>query len=239
MLRLILDAIQNLSINNELGFLAQSRWYSEARLDSCFKPATQYDPLGEGQTHADAVIGDFDFREETRTGLRLKSCAHQFVVVEAKMFSNLSQGTRNAPTYDQAARNVACMATTIARSNLRVDDLESVGFFVIAPHLDKRCNRPTNLEARVRSDSIRSGVRQRIAQYETSNRPETVELRKWENNYFHPLVDRLCAENRLGVLYWDETLEAITKAKPSEGADLKRFYERCLSLGAPAPGARA
>jgi hypothetical protein len=94
-------------------------------------------------------------------------------------------------------------------------------------------------DSRCDSELKHSGVRQRIAQYETSNRPETVELRKWENDYFHPLVDRLCAENRLGVLYWDETLEAITKAKPSEGTDLKRFYERCLSVGAPPPDARA
>ena len=71
MLCLIFDAIQNLSLNNELRFLARCRGHSEARLDSRFQPATQSDPLGEGQTHADGVIGDLDFREETRTGLRL------------------------------------------------------------------------------------------------------------------------------------------------------------------------
>jgi hypothetical protein len=70
MLCLIFDAIQNLSINNELRFLAQCRKHSEARLDSRFQPAMQSDPPGEGQTHADGVIGDLDFREETRTGLR-------------------------------------------------------------------------------------------------------------------------------------------------------------------------
>jgi hypothetical protein len=230
MLRLILDAVQTFSINSELRFLAGSRWYSEALLDSCFQPATKSDPLGEGHAHADAVIGHFDFREETRTGLRLRSCSRQFVVVEAKMFSNLSQGTKNAPTYDQAARNVACMATTIAHSNLRVNDLESVGFFVIAPRLDERHNRNTNLESRVRFDSIRSAVCQRIADYETGNRPETVALRKWEHEYFHPLIDRLCAESRLNVLCWDETLEAIAKVEPSYGVDLKQFYERCLSM---------
>jgi PIN domain nuclease of toxin-antitoxin system len=54
-------------------------------------------------------------------------------VIEAKMFSNLSRGTKNALEYDQAARNVACMAHTIAKSGIQVDDLKSVGFFVIAP----------------------------------------------------------------------------------------------------------
>jgi hypothetical protein len=230
MLCLILDAIQTLNINNELGFLKRSDWYSEARLDSCFHPTTRADLLSEGSTHADAVVGDFDFKEETAAGLRLRSDSRQFVVVEAKMFSNLSRGTKNAPAYDQAARNVACMACTIAHSNLRVSDLESVGFFVIAPNITKRRNRNTNLESCIRPDSIRSAVSQRIAGYEAHNRPEAGELRKWERDYFLPLVDRLCTEDRLKVLCWDESLEAIAKVLPSHGADLKRFYERCLSL---------
>jgi hypothetical protein len=138
MLRLMLDAIQSNDVNNVLRFLAQSRWYSEARLDPPFRPVAKQDSLGEGPTRADGVIGHFDFREETKAGLRLKSDADQFVVIEAKMFSNLSRGTKNAPEYNQAARNVACMAFTIARSEIEVSDLESVGFFVIAPHIDRR-----------------------------------------------------------------------------------------------------
>jgi hypothetical protein len=63
----------------------------------------------------------------------LNAGSFQFVVIEAKMFSNLSRGTKNALEYDQAARNVACMAHTIAKSGIQVDDLKSVGFFVIAP----------------------------------------------------------------------------------------------------------
>jgi hypothetical protein len=230
MLCLVLDAIQTLNINNELGLLRHSRWYSEALLESRFHPTTRSDPLSEGSTHADAVIGDFDFKEETATGLRLRSDSRQFVVIEAKMFSNLSRGTKNAPAYDRAARNVACMANIVAHSNLQVSDLESVGFFVIAPNVTKRRNRNTNLESCIRPDSIRSAVSQRIAGYEVRNRPEAGELRKWERDYFHPLVDRLCTEDRLKVLCWDESLEAIAKVLPSHGADLKRFYERCLSL---------
>jgi len=114
MLRLILDAVQSNDMDSDLRFLPQSRWYSEARLDSPFQPVARPDALGEGATRADGVIGHFTFREQTKAGLRLHAGASQFVVVEAKMFSNLSRGTKNALEYDQAARNVACMANTIA-----------------------------------------------------------------------------------------------------------------------------
>ncbi len=165
MLRLILDAIQSNEIDNDLRFLPGSRWYSEARLDPPFQPVAKPDALGEGPTHADGVIGHFDFRDQTKAGLRLKTGADQFVVIEAKMFSNLSRGTKNALEYNQAARNVACMAHTIEKSGIRVGDLKSVGFFVIAPHRDRRSSRNTNLESSMRADAIRSAVKLRIEKW--------------------------------------------------------------------------
>jgi hypothetical protein len=230
MLRLILDAVQRFGISNELRFMPQARWHSDARLDTCFRRRVKRDLLGEGPTRADGVIGHFDFREETKAGLRLTSGSRQFVVVEAKMFSNLSPGTKYALTYDQAARSVACMADTLARSKVRAHDLESVGFFVIAPHPDKRRNRNTNLESCTSALSIRAAVDNRIREYERQSRPEATELRRWEDQYFHPFVERLCNENRLKVLCWDDSLEAITNADPSYGAELNQFYRRCLSF---------
>jgi hypothetical protein len=116
MLRLLLYAVQTLGINSTpLAFEDGARWYSEALLGSSFGRQHRADPLAEGVTNADGVIGHFDFRPATKAGLRLRPGAKQFVVVEAKMFSKLSTGTKNARTYNQAARNVACMATAMRR----------------------------------------------------------------------------------------------------------------------------
>ena len=90
------------------------------------------------------------------------------------------------------------MANTIAHSKLQVSDLESIGFFVIAPNVAKRRNRNTNLESCIRPDSIRSAVSQRIAGYEVRNRAEAGELRKWETDYFHPQVDRVYTDMKTG-----------------------------------------
>ncbi len=73
-----------------------SRWYSEARLSSPFLPRTRGDKLGEGHTHADGVIGHFDFRHKTTAGLKLTEGATQLYILEAKMGSKLTAGTSNA-----------------------------------------------------------------------------------------------------------------------------------------------
>ena len=50
-------------------------------------------------------------------GARLLPDATQLMVIKAKIFSPLSGGTRNAPGFDQAARNVACITRLLARAN--------------------------------------------------------------------------------------------------------------------------
>jgi hypothetical protein len=235
MLRLVLDAIGACSLpDHSLRFMPNSKWFSEARLNSPFRPRFRQDPLGEGFTNADAVIGHFDFRPATNVGMRLVPDAHQFVVVEAKMFSNLSGGTKNAPLYNQAARNVACMAETIARSGLSLDSLETVGFFIVAPDIGIRRERDTNLERFLDHASICATVNQRIQIYEELSRKEANDLREWEKNYFRPLVDRLFHEGQIAVLRWEDSIDAIGAADREWGAELTEFYKRCLSF-APLP----
>ena len=59
--------------------------------------------------------------------------AKQLVVIEAKLGSGLSGGVKNAPNFDQAARNVACMANMLHRRNLAPTSFDRLGFHVVAP----------------------------------------------------------------------------------------------------------
>jgi hypothetical protein len=234
MLRLVLDAFQSLNLTlGSLRFARDAKWFSEALLESPFKPSLRADPLGEGFTNADAVIGNFEFRPATRAGLRLHQDASQFVVVEAKMFSNLSAGTKNAPGYNQAARNVACIAEAVAKSGRSVESFASLGFFVIAP--DKRHRKPgyTNLESSMDPEAIRVAVDQRIRAYEAAERPEARKLRQWQAANFAPLVERLATQGSLAVLSWENCISQIATADASGGDELKAFYDRCLAY-APA-----
>ena len=230
MLRLVLDAMEKLGIQKHpLRFLQTAKWYSEARLASPFRATSRADTLAEGFTHADGVVGHFDFHEATKAGLRLEPAGRQFVVIEAKMFSNLSAGTKNAPAYNQAARNVACMAAAMEQAGRQIDDFDSVGFFVLAPSLDRRRAGSTNLESCLAVDAIRLAVHQRIASYESAIRHEAAGLRRWETEFFLPLVDRLDRAGSMAVLSWEDCIGAIGGADGETGVELAAFYQRCLS----------
>lgn len=239
MLRLILDAFERLNIRQHpLSFDANARWYSEARLGSRFQAQRRDDELAEGFTNADGVVGHFDFRATTTAGLTLRPDAAQFVVLEAKMFSNLSRSTKNAPNFNQAARNVACMAAALADTGRPVSDYASLGFFVVAPRPEQRGAARSNLEAFMDPTLIKQRVHERISAYEEAARAEAPALRAWEQAYFLPLVSRLAENRRLAVLSWDECIDAVAAADAMTGEDLRDFYRRCLAF-APQAGTRS
>ncbi len=242
MLRLVLEAMKHLKVSDHpLRFLSTSTWYSEARLLSPFRPRWKGDPLGEGFTNADGVIGDFQFRSGTKAGLELSPEAKQFVVVEAKMMSGLSTKTGNASGYDQAARNVACMAEVLKEWDVAVPEdrkrkarrPELVGFFVIAPEeeIRRRGGRASNLEELTKASSIRRAVERRIGSYESEAPRETSEdLKQWYEGWFEPLMDQLEDKSNLRVLSWEEALETIWKHDGKVGSELSAFYQKALRL---------
>jgi len=220
MLRLVLSAGSEGISCLPFSFLSRSRWFSEALLYSPFLARYQGDTLAETHTHADGVVGHFKFTPTTKTGLELIPDSKQFIVVEAKMFSSLSGGTRRAPFYDQAARSVACMATTLEKSGKSVGALESVGFYVMAPAEQIRQGVFTE---QMNRENIAEKVRRRIEDYR-----EDVEtfskLQSWFQSAFDPLVRRI----DLRCWPWENAVDAIVDAKPAERDLVKDFYMRCL-----------
>jgi hypothetical protein len=202
-------------------------WYSEARLASPFmrQPGEMKGEIrAEGFTNADGVVGQFDMRADTRAGLELRSDATQFVVVEAKMASGLSKGTRYAAGYDQAARNVACMAWTLRSAGVRPDRLKNVGFFVLAPQTTHDRFR---IPAMVQRESIQSKIEDRVATLGVSE-PRRKALEQWLAEWLDPLLDRLVEQSALRSLSWETILDGLD---PSE--DLVSFYARCLEFNRP------
>jgi hypothetical protein len=61
------------------------------------------------------VIGHILIGTKAKADLELKPTSTQFTVVEAKVGAPLSSGTSNAKYFDQAARNVACMAEVMGK----------------------------------------------------------------------------------------------------------------------------
>jgi hypothetical protein len=199
-----------------LGFLPGSSWFSEGLLPTVFKARYRGDKLAESRTNADGVVGHFLIGEKAKADFELIPEANQFTVVEAKVGSPLSSGTSNAPYYDQAARNVACMAEVLARSNINLAGLERLDFIVIAPQ--SSIEKGTFAEE-IKPSSIQSKVMRRVSEYEG-------QLDEWFINNFEPTIEQI----QLISLSWESAIEWICVNRPEVKEQLENFYKMCLEF---------
>ena len=215
LLRMVLDWFdRNRSSNHKLDFFPDSIWYSEALLTSQFLPEQRGDKRAESFTHADGLIGHFQIRPGERGEATICSNAEQFIVIEAKLGSALSSGVTNAVSFDQAARNVACVAELLNRAGMVGKRFENVAFYVTAPEQQVGAGVFKDLMTK---DSIKTKVRERVSQYDGAKDA-------WFHDVFLPALD--CIEVEL--ITWESILEHIStrKAEP----ELVEFYERCLEF---------
>jgi hypothetical protein len=98
---------------------------------------------------------------------KLAEGATQFIVTEAKLFSPLSSRVTNAAYFDQAAKNVACIAEVLCRATRKPEEFASLGFFVIAP--DEQIRRHL-FETFISKPSIQNKVLRRVEEYPTDDR---------------------------------------------------------------------
>ncbi len=221
MLRLILDWFaQQPAMHHPLTFAEGSRWFSEALLPSQFLARHRGDELAESWTHADGAIGHFHIGAQGRGDLSLLPEAKQLVIAEAKMFSSLSAGTRRAATFDQAARNMACIAEILYRAKRPPGEFTNIGFYVLAPKEQIELNLFAPLLDR---NALRAKVEARTEGYEATKT-------EWFQEWFIPVL----AATQIKALSWEETISFIEMHDPIAGARLNEFLRRCIQYNRPA-----
>jgi len=182
-------------------------------LPSTFLPRSRKDPLGESWTHADGVIGQFKIGAEGKGDLSLNNDASQFIVLEAKIFSKLSPGVTHAKYYDQAARNVACIAETLNRANRDPNNLSHLAFHVLAP---KSQIDGGVFEKNMSYDSIQSKVQRRVEEYGG-------EKDSWYDEWFKPTLDK----THIDCISWEKIIEDIDGNDITSGMQINQFYDLC------------
>ena len=227
MLRLVLDYYsRNRDSSHQFSFMDKSRWYSELLLPSPFSPRYRGDKLGEGYTHADGVIGHFTIQNHGKGDIKLEDGVKQFKVIEAKMYSPLSKGTSNCPYYNQAARNIACMAEVIRRTSEEVGSLDldslDLAFYVIAPEIQKK----EKMISILNSDSIKECVEKRVSEYR--NQKEYEEKKAWLKNSFLHIWGKMRKDKEIDFISWESILDDVKKNDVKCGATLEKFYNKCL-----------
>ena len=170
--------------------------------------------MGESRTHADCVIGHISIGNKAKADLALTQGAKQFTVVEAKVSAPLSAGTSHAKYYDQAARNVACMAKVLNEADIHPASLHKLDFIVLAPQysIDNGTFATEMTEA-----SIQTKVKRRVEAYKG-------QLDSWYTNHFVPTLDNI----RLHSLSWESALEWICDNRPDVADALREYYALCL-----------
>ena len=217
LLRLVLSWFSRQDyLEHPLAFEKSSRWFSEALLPSPFLPRFRGDPLAEARTHADGAIGHFEIGKAGKVDLELSPSASQFIVVEAKINSSLSPGTRNAPDYDQAARSVACIAEVLRRANLSSRGFDRVGFYVLAPA--SKLQRG-NFGSLLDPISIRTKVKARLVSYDSQHD-------EWFEEWFQPVMDVI----KIDQLSWEEIIQWIGEKDQAFADAMQKFYAKCLTF---------
>ena len=209
MLRLVLSKLQdNEKLRKAFHCGKEINWFSEAELKSPFLHGKKR----ETRTHADAVIGSFEFEEKTKTGVDLpkkREDFHCFYAIEAKMNSPLSKGVTADPNYNQAARYLGCLAY-LAFSN-DIVDFDNMGLIICAPKGHKSINEMSI------QDSYKH-LENRIRDYYKANKDNNVETEKFLS-WWEKSKDRFCDKIKIEVLRWEQLVV--------DDAELTLFYNKC------------
>jgi hypothetical protein len=220
MMRLVLDWFSNHKVKKHpLLFSKNCRWFSEGLIPSPFLARYRGDPLAETWTHADGVIGHFEVGEGGRADVCLRDSAKHLVCVEAKMYSRLSAGVKNASDYNQAARYVACMAELINRAQCELGVMKALGLYVLAPKSQVDADV---FGKKMTRGHIEATVKRRVDQYGG-------EKNSWFQEWFLPTLEKM----DLQILTWESILDDITKADEKSGGAMQKFYEKSLAYNGP------
>lgn len=218
LLRILLNEYsQNQYKKSPLNFSPGADWYSEAMLPTRFKARYRGDKHAESRTNADGVIGHIKVGEKGKADLELDDNAKQLTVVEAKMNSSLSKGTTKAPNFDQAARNVACMAEVLNRSAQCSGGIDYMSFVVIAP---KSAIDSGKFSDFMNEDSIKEKVHNRVYSYQTDaeNNTDSDVYIEWYNKCFRQVIDSI----NLITLSWEKAIDNL-----DDSDKIDEFYEKC------------
>jgi hypothetical protein len=157
-------------------------------------------------------------REEAIDDLALAPTATHFVVVEAKMFSPLTSGVKNAKYFNQAARNVSCIAETLRRARRPATELKILDFYVLAPRAQIE---HSSMKTHLTKDDVRRVVRQRVDDCEG-------DMESWFSDWLPPALGQMTIK----AVSWEELVDFLDR-HVSESAGLRESYKRCIEHNGP------
>ena len=141
------------------------------------------------------------------------------MVIEAKMYSNYSEGTANAKDFDQVSRTVGCMCNTIYSHRIDINTIKDMAFYTFIPKNHQNISQVKELN---KKENINKKIIDRLK----SNSPNDYWLKinsDWHNTIFVPFIEKI----KLAIFTWDEIIDFIESNDKTSGLKLKEFYNKC------------
>ena len=216
LLRLVLREWLAGSGGSQLGFLPFPDGvtaYSEGQLYTPFRGGSH----PERNTHVDGIVGDFSITD-TKSGIVLKSDFRYVAAFEAKLFSPIAPGVKNAPDFDQVSRTAACLINSILIAGPRG------GYAAHLVVLYTKSN-PYIRPGEYSEDCIEEQIAKRLEPFAaTAERTDGIArfFAGWRD-----VLQRL----QVNFLTWEEVLADIGDK------ELSRFYDLCKEFARPSAAA--
>jgi hypothetical protein len=132
--------------------------------------------------------------------------------------SRLSGGVKHALNFDQAARNVACIAEVLHRANRPASEIKHLGFYVLAP---ERQIEQGIFGKQMSWEAISDKVAQRVHKHGGAKDD-------WYHTWFQPLWPSI----KIGLISWEEIITYVQKSDMPAAEGLEQFYRRALAFNA-------
>jgi hypothetical protein len=154
-------------------------------------------------------FGNFEVGHEGKGDLKVIGETGIFGVIEAKMGSPLARGTKNAPDYNQASRNLACIAFNTLNTN------HKISFTVVAPAKKITKHR---MKEKAGKDFMLEQIEKRFSSH--SGDEMVYDLKD-------SVLDR-ASSCICSVISYEDWMDLFDDSEMKN--DLIAFYERCLKF---------
>lgn len=205
----------------------QQRWISEGGLEPAFDK--------EGTTWTDAILGNVKLDDSTEPKAKRgvivdvdEKCGNSvgIVVIEAKMNSALASCITHASDYNQAARNIACLAKL---TMTHVELQKKSAFIVFAPRKKiedwHNAGRDPNEMIKGAWTTIKDQMAERDKQGEKGkNHARYLNVDNEES--METAVNSIIETSKSKAMPWEEVIECMADDKTGAYEFLKRFYKQ-------------
>ena len=182
--------------------------YSEGQLYTPFRGGSR----AERNTHVDGIVGEYSITN-TKSGIVLKSEFRYIAAFEAKIFSPIGVGVKNAPWYDQVSRAAACLINSI----LLAEPKGSYAAHLAVLYAEDNSHIDPNLYTK---DYVQKQITNRLEDFLKTGEPGNAVQRFADG--WRDVLDNL----RIHFHTWEQAVADIGSD------DLHRFYDICKRFNA-------